>query len=139
MRLEEVVVMKEKRLIKILFLLSVGSLALPWFTYNADVMGYCWGFYFLDLFFAPLIIIAVYLFAAVRNKPFLIITELCVIADLAIVITALARWQEVCNIIYGFHWKDGLYTALPSYWIAVALFLLFFIAFQYDLWKNRLR
>lgn len=125
--------MKDKAHLIGIYLLSLISVFLPWFTYNASVMGYCWGFYFLKWLALPLGMIALYLFAPKSNKAFLFLAEAGSIANLVILVIAFGKWQEVCNINSGFHWKDGLHTALPTYWISAALFLIFFAVFQADL------
>lgn len=129
--------MKGKRYLKIIFLLLLVSLFLPWFTYDAKMMGYCWGYQFLKWLAVPLIIIAGYLFVPIRNKIYLILTEVSMIANLSILVIVFGRWQEACNIVTGFQWKDGWYTALPTYWMSAALFVTFFVVFQYDLLKKR--
>ena len=42
---------------KMLFVLSVASLVLPWFTYNSKIMGYCFGSEFYVYFIAPMILV----------------------------------------------------------------------------------
>lgn len=125
--------MQHKKYLKIIFILSVISIFLPWFTYDANIMGYCWGYCFLKWFAVPMIIIALYLFASIDNKVFLAMAELSMVLNLVIMVFAFGRWQEVCNIVEGVQWQDGFVTALPTYWLSAVLFLVFFIVFQYDL------
>lgn len=131
--------MKRKMHLQILFGLTVVSVFLPWFTYNAKVMGYCWGFQFLKWMAVPLLLTAAYLFAPKLRKELLPLAECGMLVNMGVVASALGCWQTVCNITSGFHWKDGLHTALPTYWIAAALFLIFFVVFQADLLAGSLR
>ena len=117
-------------LLRGLYVLSVLSVFLPWFTYNARMMGYCFGYNFLKWFMIPQIIIAVYLIKRKYSTILLALTELSMVANLVTLVIAFGRWQETRNIIAGFHWEDGFRTALPTYWITVAVFFVFFILFQ---------
>ena len=54
--------MKLKKFLRILFLLCVFALCLPWFTYNAKVMGYRWGILFAKWYALPFVLIGIYLF-----------------------------------------------------------------------------
>lgn len=131
--------MNQKIHLTAIYILSVLSIFLPWFTYNPDVMGYCWGFQFLKWMILPLLIIGVFLFRIQSGKLLFFLAEMSIIAILAIFVMALGRWQEICNIIEGFQWKDGLHTALPTFWISAGLFLLFFILLQQAHFKKAVR
>lgn len=128
--------MKDKINLKLMFLACMVTFFLPWFTFDASIMGYRYGYIFLKWFAVPIAIIAVYLFAGIRNKAFLVLTELSMIANLALFVITFGRWQEVCNINTGFQWKDGFYTALPTFWMAVILHVFFFIMFQMEVIKR---
>lgn len=123
--------------LNIVFLLFVCSFLLPWFTYDAQIMGYRHGYIFFSWFIIQLVIIALNLTNKIRGSVAVIVTELCLLANFAALIVAFGRWQEVCNIVGGWQWADGFYTAQPGFWIATGLSVLFFLLFQYDLWKRR--
>jgi len=42
--------MRDGKYLKILFCLMIASIFLPWFTCDADIVGYCWGGGFLSVF-----------------------------------------------------------------------------------------
>ncbi|MBQ8974385.1 MAG: hypothetical protein IJ072_01530 [Oscillospiraceae bacterium] len=123
--------MKYGLYLKICFLLSTASLFTPWFTYNAQIMGYCWGYFFIGWFLIPRVILAVRIFTPVRNKTLSILARIASVAELGLMALALGKWQEICNISGGFHWKSGLSTAQPMYWVSAGLFVVFCGAFQY--------
>lgn len=120
-----------------LYVLSVLSVFLPWFTYDAKMMGYCCGYNFLKWLLIPLIIIAAYLIKREHSTILLVFAEFSMIANLVTLVIAFGRWQETRNIITGFHWEDGFHTAMPTYWISVAIFVAFFVLFQCVVLKNR--
>lgn len=126
----EVRTMKDNKLLIGLFALFVLSIFTPWFTYNPKVMGYCWGFQFFYLWLVPVIIIGVYVFWRATAVMF-VLSELSLIAILGSYIFAFGRWQEMCNIIAGFQWKDGLHTATIGYWISLGLFLVLTLLCQF--------
>ena len=119
--------------LKGLFLLSAASVFLPWFTYNAKVMGYCWGWRFLPWFLPSLVMTGFSLFSKKQGILELLLGELGAAGNLAALILALGQWQEKANIQSGFHWAEGFRTATPAYWLAAVLFLGFFFAFQGNL------
>lgn len=122
--------------IRTLFIVCLLSLFLPWFTYNASVMGYRYGFTFIKLFLLPMIVIAGYLFLPVQCKPLLVAAEFCSVANIVLPIISLGLWQEICNIKGGFHLIEGLRTALPGFWISFVLMSLFFLLFQCEFWRK---
>lgn len=122
--------------IRIFFIVCTLSLFLPWFTYNASIMGYRFGFTFIKLFAIPLLVIGVYLFVPKANKTLLVAAEFGAAANLAVLVAAFGLWQEICNIKGGFQLLDGLHTALPGFWISALLFSLFFLLFQGEFWKR---
>lgn len=130
--------MKRKRVLKTLYILAVLSVFLPWFTYNPDVMGYCWGYAFLGRLLLPLAVIGIYLFGK-RSHLMLLLSELSLIVSLSVLVVAFGQWQEVCNIQPGFHWADGFKTAQIGYWISLGLFVTMFSWFQIDLMISALR
>lgn len=123
--------MKRKPVLIVSFLLFLFSAFLPWFTYNPKVMGYCWGFQFFYFWLIPVIIIGIYVFWKSTAAMF-VLSELSLIAVLGTYIFAFGRWQEFCNIISGFQWKDGLHTATVGYWLSLGLFLLLVVLLQID-------
>lgn len=128
--------MKKKGLLIGSFVLFVLSTCLPWFTFNARMMGYCWGYQFLKWLVVPMIIIVIYLFQE-RSKMFIVLSEVSLVSILAIYVIAFGRWQEVCNIAPGFQWDEGFHTATAGYWISVLLFAVFFVVFQLGLAKPK--
>lgn len=122
--------MKRKPVLTVSFMLFLLSVFLPWFTYNPKVMGYCWGFQFYFLWFVPIVIIGIYIFWKSTAAMFAL-CELSLIAILVSYVFAFGRWQELCNIISGFQWKDGLHTATVGYWISLGLFLVFTFLCQF--------
>lgn len=117
------------------FILLVLSVFLPWFTFNAKMMGYCWGFQFLKWLAVPLVVITVYLFQE-KSKMYAVLCEVSLIAIAAAYVVAFGRWQEVCNIAPGFQWNEGLYTATAGYWVSVLLFMVFSAVIQFSIWKR---
>ncbi len=122
--------------LRIFFIVCTFSLFLPWFTYHAPVMGYRFGFTFIQLFAIPLLVIGVYLFMPKKNNALLVAAEFSVTANLAVLVAVLGLWQEICNIKRGFQLLDGLHTALPGFWFSALLFILFFLIFQGEFWKR---
>ena len=127
--------MKARKYLKVLYLLSVLSLCLPWFTYNANVMGYRFGFVFLSWFAVPLALLAGCLFWPKWNTGMVILGELAHLGNFAALFCALGFWQQVCNIKAGFWLAEGIYTAQPGYWIAVVTFILLFVSNQIELFR----
>ena len=110
-----------------LYLLTLLTLILPWFTYNASMMGYCWGYQFLLLFALPCCMTGLFLFKFPHSIPFRTLGQLSALANLGILVYALGCWQTHCNIRSGFHFLDGLHTALPTYWLSLGLHSAFFL------------
>ena len=129
--------MKASKYLKILFVLGLLTLCLPWFTYNAKVMGYRYGFAFWKWFAMPNIVLVFCLFWPERKLPVIVLGEIGCIANFAVLVCALGLWQQVCNIKPGFRWLEGVRTALPGYWIALSFFILFFFCFQIELIKGQ--
>ena len=127
--------MKLKKFLRILFLLCVFSLCLPWFTYNAKMMGYRWGILFAKWYALPFVLIGIYLFKEKKSEIAALLAEISAIANLAISVVLFGRWQELCNIAAGFRWGDGFRTAQAGFWAAVGLMLVFFVAFQVEFCK----
>ena len=131
MIIQEVACMKRKHVLIVSYLLFLFSVFLPWFTYNPKVMGYCWGFQFFYLWLVPVIIIGSYVFWRSTAAIF-VLSELSLIVILGSYIVAFGRWQEMCNIITGFQWKDGLHTATVGFWLSFGLFWLLAVLLQID-------
>lgn len=124
--------MKKRSTLIISYFLFVCSLFLPWFTYNPKLMGYCWGFQFFYLWLIPITIIGAFVFAKGKKAMF-ILSELSLATMFGIYIFAIGRWQELRNIISGFHWKDGLHTATVGYWVSLCLFCVLAILLQFHM------
>lgn len=130
--------MKNKRLLKVLYLLSMASLLLPWFSYNPRMMGYCWGLSFAKWFALPMAVLGVSLFARPESKPLAILGEFSAAINLLLCVMAFGRWQVFANIAAGFRWADGWRTARPGFWVAAALFFLLFAVFSWGFAKGQL-
>ena len=128
--------MKASKCLKSLFILALLTLALPWFTYNAGVMGYRYGFVFLKWFFVPIAALAICLFWPKRKQIVIILGEIAHWGNFTALFCSLGLWQQVCNIKSGFHLMEGVRTAQPGYWVAVGFFVIFFICFQIELIKD---
>ncbi len=128
--------MKNQRFLKVLFALSAASLLLPWFTYNARVMGYCWGFSFAKGFALPMALIGIALFAMPESRGAAIAGELAAVVNLILCVLAFGRWQEFANITAGFRWAEGLRTAQPGFWVASGCFFLLFVGFSCEFAKR---
>lgn len=129
--------MKASKHLKVLFVLTIVTLCLPWFTYNANVMGYRFGFSFTKWFLVPTVLMAACVFWPRRSTGIMILGELAHLGNFASLILALGLWQQVCNIKAGFHWIEGIRTAQPGYWVAVGFFVLFFACFQVELLNRK--
>ena len=128
--------MKASKRLKALFCLTLFALCLQWFTYNAKVMGYRYGFAFIKWFLIPPVLLALCLFWPKRNRILIVLGEVAHIANFTAMITVLGLWQQVCNIKFGFHWREGIRTAQPGYWVAFGFFVIFFVCFQIELIKD---
>ena len=115
------------------YILAAGSLFLPWFTYNASMMGYCWGYQFLPWFLIPCCILGISLFRSKRSALWTFLTEASLLTDLGLFIIALGYWQRLCNIRDGFQLLDGLHTAQGGYWLSLGLHTALFVLFQIHL------
>ena len=125
--------MKVRKHLKLLYLLTVLTLFLPWFTYNYRVMGYRFGFAFMKWFAVPMGILALSLFSPGRKRFMTILAELAQLGNFATLFFALGFWQQDCNIKSGFHLLEGLKTAQVGYWIAVVSFAVLFVCYQIEL------
>lgn len=128
--------MRAIKYLKVLLMLAALSLCLPWFTYNAKVMGYCHGYAFLKLFLVPVVVIGVCLFYPKREILPILMAEISLLACFFILIYAFGFWQEVCNIQAGAQWRDGFRTVQPGFWTSACFFILLFICFQIELVKG---
>lgn len=128
--------MKATKRLKALFFLTLLTLCLPWFTYNASVMGYRYGFTFLKWFLLPVVVLAICLFWPKRSSIMIALGELAQAVNFVLFVCALGLWQQVCNIKSGFHLMEGVRTAQPGYWVAVGFFVIFFICFQIELIRD---
>ncbi len=120
---------------KTVFILAVISVFLPWFTYNSDMMGYFYGFYFLDCLAVPLIIMALDVFGVVKDKRFKVLSVVASPAYIVIWILTGLVWQERANIIGGLHPEDLLYTAIFGYWVSGALMIINFVMTVAGFWR----
>ena len=124
--------------LKLVYLLSVLSLCLPWFTFNAKIMGYRFGFVFWAWFVQYIVVVGAVLFTQgmYTGKLALWAAEVSAFLNLGALVDVAGRWMEVCNIKGGFHLREGISAAQPGYWVSAVLFVLFFLLFQYHLWKT---
>ena len=102
---------------KLLFVISVLLVCLPWFTYSSDIMGYSYGFYYIDYFLIPLVIIALDIFGVVKKKNYRFISIIASLALAAIWFYVGSVWQNRANIVGGLHPEDIINTALPGYYL----------------------
>ena len=123
--------MKAKTGLFVSYVLQIVSLFLPWFTYNAHVMGYCWGTQYVFYFLIPLILIGIYLFSMRTGIVHIILAEFGSIMYIILLVLVFGNWQEGRNIVSGFHWADGFRTAQPGFWLAVAAEVFTFVFIQY--------
>lgn len=128
--------MKKKDLLYSVFVMFVLSIFLPWFTFNAKIMGYCWGYNFLKWMIVPVIIIVIYLFQE-HSKMFIVLSELSLVSILTTYVIAFGRWQEICNISSGFQWDEGLHTATAGYWVSLSLYLCFTVILQVQMFGKK--
>lgn len=119
------------------YILAAGSLFLPWFTYNASMMGYCWGYQFLPWFLVPCFIIGLSLFKGQGNATWTFLTEVSLLTNLGLFVFALGYWQRLCNIRDGFQLMDGLHTAQFGFWLAVGLHIAFLCLVSVSLLEKR--
>lgn len=117
-----------------IFCLSGLSLFLPWFTWDADMMGYCFGFHFVLFLAVPWLTLGVYLWSESVGRVFSAIAEFCAVALVDIVVLTIGGWQKLSNICS--HWRFQLAPVLPGYWLALALFIALFIATQFKIFKE---
>lgn len=123
--------------LKLLYVLSVLSLFLPWFTYNASIMGYCRGFEFLPFFLIPFCISALFLFKFRGSTLWGVLCQASALADVGILVYILGFWQKYRNIRDGFQLTDGLHTAQAGFWLAVGLHTAFLILLTVSLLGKR--
>lgn len=114
---------------KIIFCLACVCVFLPWFTWNARVMGYCWGFDFILELAVPLFVIAFFLFSDSRNKILIIVTELCSVLLLVFTVLAIGMWQKY--FFMASSWKFDIEPVMPTYWISLSVYILLFSAVQF--------
>lgn len=124
--------MKSSKHLKVLFFLTVITLFLPWFTYNAKVMGYCYGYSFWKWFLLPVVIIGIFLIYPKRAAALTLLAQISQLSCFFILVYAFGFWQEVNNIRAGAQWLDGFHTVQPGFWVSVGFFVLFFVSFQID-------
>jgi len=122
--------MSENRNSKALLILYMLSTLLPWFTYDAGLMGYRRGILFWMWFLLPMVVTAVAIFGKRNRKSLLLLGELGLLGNLAALVVTFGRWQEVCNIVSGYHWKDGFHTAQWGFWLSCILFAALSIVYQ---------
>ena len=127
--------MKKFSFDKILFYLACGCVFLPWFTWDTQMMGYCWGFDFILELAIPLFIIALFLYSESRSKLLVLITELSAALLVAFTVIAAGKWQDSFNMVTG--WNFNLEPILPTYWISLVVFILLFIAVQFRVFQKK--
>lgn len=112
-----------------LFFLCVACLLLPWFTYGPE-MSPCRGVAFLVELFAPMAVAALFLFRERGHRAWAMLCEVGALASLAIVISAIGRWQVIGNIKNGLDWAGGVDTATAWYWLSLGLYLALAVVIQ---------
>ena len=127
--------MKKFSFDKILFYLACGCVFLPWFTWDAQMMGYCWGFDFILELAIPLFIIALFLYSESRSKLLAFITEVCALLLVVFTVLASGIWQD--SFYIDMSWNFDLEPILPTYWVSLTVFILLFIALQFHIFKGR--
>ena len=127
---------KSEASLKGLYFLTILALFLPWFTFDASIMGYCWGYRFLPFFLIPTCISGLFLFKFRSSIVWGILCQISILLNLGNLIFALGYWERFCNIREGFHLADGLLTAQPGYWLALGLHAAFFVLFQITLFSR---
>ena len=119
--------MRANNYLKVLFVLTVLTLCLPWFTINAKMMDGCCGYAFMKQFLVPAATIGICLFYPKRQALLILLAEVSLVGCFFVLAYAFGFWQEVCNIRSGAQWQDGFHTAQPGFWVSVCFFVLFFI------------
>ena len=125
--------MKKKHGLFIAYVLFIISLFLPWFTYNAKVMGYCWGTQYILYFLIPLAAVGAYLFCEQPGLVRILLAEFGSVMCIVLLVIVFGTWQEGRNIIAGFHWRDGFRTAQPAFWFAAACAVLVLVLLQFHI------
>lgn len=125
--------------LKILFVLSVLSLWLPWFTFNAKMTGYRYGVMFWPWFVQYIVLVGAALFSnGVGRRPVAgWVAVSSALLNLCAMVAAAGKWMERANIDGGFHLWTGLRTARAGYWISAALFLGVFLLLGYHLLSRK--
>ena len=126
--------MKNLSFEKIIFYLACGCVFLPWFTWDAQMMGYCWGFDFILELAIPLFVIALFLYSESESKLLVLITEICALLLVAFTILAAGSWQYSFHI--GMSWNFDLEPILPTYWISLSVFILLFVVIQLSIFQK---
>lgn len=103
---------------KMLFVLSVASLVLPWFTYNSKIMGYCFGSEFYVYFIAPMILVWYALF----GKGHVLLGVFGAMTNMAVLVYALGGWMKIHNISSEFLLREGIHTSVYGFWVSFVLF-----------------
>jgi len=103
---------------KMLFVLSAASLVLPWFTYNAEIMGYCFGSEFYVYFVAPMVM----LWLALFGKGHVLLGIFGAMTNIAILVYALGGWMKIHNISSEFMLIEGIHTSVFGFWVSFVLF-----------------
>lgn len=117
------------RILKILYVVCACTLFLPWFTYDAKMMGYCWGWQFLVWFLPSMAVIGLYLFMLRKHELMLHLSLLGGLINLILLVTIFGTWQSARNIKGGINWMDGFVTATPMFWLTALAFGLLFGGF----------
>jgi|GEM_PF-3554053 len=121
--------MKENLLTKIIFLLSLVCLFLPWFTMNRTEQTPMFGWYLLPAFAITYTLIAVYLFAP-KQKAWMRLSAIMAGAmQVLAAIYAMGRWQ------YWWHISGKTFdlslmrrAAQPEFWISITIYVILLIS-----------
>ena len=110
--------MYTRKVTKMLFVLSASSLVLPWFTYNYQIMGYCFGSEFYVYFIAPMVLVWYALF----GKGHVLLGVLGAMSNMAVLVYALGGWMKIHNISSDFLLREGIHTSVYGFWVSFVLF-----------------
>ena len=126
-----------ERIFLLLSAASFCSMFLPWFSFDVQVTGVQWGYYFfLPMVIPFILIIACYSVFDSQNSLRVILMELSLISVPLLLVYELINWH-VAFITGEPSLRTGLRTALPTFWIAMGLSLAAFLAYQLCLPRKR--
>ena len=117
---------KENRLAKVVFLVSIICLFLPWFTFGSEMTPFN-GLSLSWIFPITYGFIAAYLFLSYRAAWLAALAKVSALAQVVLCVVSIGKWEEWANIAGGWNWSDGLAAAQPTYWISLAVYVVLLI------------